>query len=53
MLTVLAQPDFKEKLSSEAVELMPMKPAEFAAYMKADLARWTQLAKTRNIQLDS
>jgi hypothetical protein len=30
-----------------------MRPAEFAAYMKADLARWTQLAKTRNIQLDS
>ena len=53
MLTVLSQPDFKEKLSSEAVELMPMKPAEFAAYMKADLARWTQLAKTRKIQLDS
>jgi tripartite-type tricarboxylate transporter receptor subunit TctC len=53
MLNVLAQPDFKEKLSSEAVELMPMKPAEFAAYMKADLARWTQLAKARNIQLDS
>jgi len=52
MLNVLAQPDFKEKLSTEAVELMPMKPAEFAAYMKADLARWTQLAKTRNIQLD-
>jgi tripartite-type tricarboxylate transporter receptor subunit TctC len=53
LLTVLAQPDFKEKLSSEAVELMPMRPAEFAAYMKADLARWTQLDKTRNIQLDS
>ena len=53
LLTVLAQPDFKEKLSSEAVELMPMRPAEFAAYMKADLARWTQLAKARNIQLDS
>jgi tripartite-type tricarboxylate transporter receptor subunit TctC len=52
MLSVLSQPDFKEKLSSEAVELMPMKPAEFAAYMKADLARWTQLAKARNIQLD-
>jgi tripartite-type tricarboxylate transporter receptor subunit TctC len=53
MLNVLAQPDFKEKLSSEAIELMPMKPTEFAAYMKADLARWTQLAKARNIQLDS
>ena len=53
MLAVLAQPDFKEKLSSEAVELMPMKPVEFAAYMKADLARWSQLAKARNIQLDN
>jgi tripartite-type tricarboxylate transporter receptor subunit TctC len=52
MLNVLSQPDFKDKLSSEAVELMPMKPGEFAAYMKADLARWTQLAKARNIQLD-
>ena len=53
MLAVLTQPDFKEKLSSEAVELMPMKPAEFAAYMKADLARWTQLAKARDIHLDT
>ena len=49
---VLTQPDFKEKLSAEAVELMPMKPAEFAAYMKKDIARWTALAKARNIQLD-
>jgi len=53
MAAVLAQPDFKDKLSAEAVELMPMKPAEFAAYMKKDIARWTALAKARNIQLDS
>ena len=51
--TVLAQPDFKDKLSAEAVELMPMKPAEFAEYMKKDIARWTALAKARNIRLDS
>ena len=30
-----------------------MKPAEFAAYMKKDIARWTALAKARDIQLDS
>jgi tripartite-type tricarboxylate transporter receptor subunit TctC len=53
MAAVLAQPDFKDKLSAEAVELMPMKPAEFAAYIKKDIARWTALAKARNIQLDS
>ena len=50
---VLAQPDFKEKLSAEAVELMPMSPEQFAAYMKADIARWSALAKARNINLDA
>ena len=53
MAQVLAQPDFREKLSAEAVELMPMNPAQFADFMKQDLARWTQLAKARNINLES
>ena len=50
---VLAQPDFKEKLSAEAVDLFPMTPEAFGAYMKADIARWTALAKERGIMLDS
>ncbi len=50
---VLAQPDFREKLSAEAVELAPMNPTQFADFMKMDLARWTQLAKARNINLES
>lgn len=50
---VLAQPDFKEKLSAEAVELMSMTPEAFASYMKADIARWTALAKARGIMLDA
>jgi len=50
---VLSQPDFKEKLSAEAVDLLPMTPEAFGAYMKADIARWTALAKERGIMLDS
>lgn len=50
---VLAQPDFRDKLSAEAVELQPMNPTQFADYMRADLARWTRLAKARNINLDA
>jgi tripartite-type tricarboxylate transporter receptor subunit TctC len=53
MAQVLAQPDFKDKLSAEAVELMPMSPSQFADYIKKDLARWTQLARARNINLDA
>ena len=50
---VLAQPDFKEKLSAEAVELLPMTPEAFGAFMRADIARWTKVAQERNIRLES
>ena len=50
---VLAQPDMKSKLSSEAIELVQMTPKDFGAFMRIDIARWTKLAKERNIQLDS
>lgn len=50
---VLAQQDFKDKLSSEAVALMPLSPDAFVAYMKADIERWTKLARDRKIELDS
>ena len=50
---VLAQADFKDKLSAEAVELMPMSPEAFGNYIKNDIARWSALAKARNIVLDA
>ena len=53
LATVLSAPDLREKLSIEAVEPNPMSPEKFAEFMRADIARWTQIAKARNIQLDS
>jgi tripartite-type tricarboxylate transporter receptor subunit TctC len=49
----LNAPELKEKMSVEAVEPMPMTPDQFAQYIKADLVRWTKLAKDRNIELDN
>ena len=51
--TVLTAPDLREKLSIEAVEPNPMSAEKFGEFMRADILRWTQLAKARNIQLDS
>ena len=51
--SVLKAPDLREKLAVEAVEPMPMSPEQFGAYIKADIARWTKLAKERNIELDN
>jgi tripartite-type tricarboxylate transporter receptor subunit TctC len=51
-VAVLKAPDLAEKLSGEAVEPWPMTPEEFGEYIRAEIARWTKLAKARNIQLD-
>ncbi len=53
LATVLKMPELREKLSVEAIEPQPMTPEQFGDFIKADIARWTQLAKARNIQLDS
>jgi tripartite-type tricarboxylate transporter receptor subunit TctC len=50
---VLTAPDLREKLSVEAIEPMVMSPDQFSAFIKTDIARWTKLAKDRNIQLES
>jgi len=48
----LAAPALRERLASEAIETMPMTPEQFGEFMKADIARWTKLARERNIHLD-
>jgi tripartite-type tricarboxylate transporter receptor subunit TctC len=53
LATVLRAPDLREKLSVEAVEPTVMSPEQFGAFIKTDIARWTALARARNIQLDS
>jgi tripartite-type tricarboxylate transporter receptor subunit TctC len=53
LASVLAAPELREKLSIEAVEPNPMSAERFGAFMRADIERWTQIAKARNIQLDS
>lgn len=53
LATVLKMPDLREKLSIEAIEPMPMTPEAFGEFVRQDIARWTKVARERNIQLDS
>jgi tripartite-type tricarboxylate transporter receptor subunit TctC len=48
---LLENPELRERLSSEALEPMPMTPAEFGQYIRNDIARWSKLAKERNISI--
>ena len=48
---LLACPDPRERLSGEALEPLPMSPEQFGRYMRDDIARWSRLAKERNIEI--
>lgn len=50
---VLRAPDLRERLAIEAVEPTVMSPEQFGEFIIADIARWTQLARARGIQLDN
>ncbi len=53
LATTLALPELREKLSIEALEPRAMSPEQFGAFVRADIQRWTALAKARNITLDA
>jgi tripartite-type tricarboxylate transporter receptor subunit TctC len=53
LAVVLRAPDMREKLSVEAIEPQVMTPEQFGNFIKADITRWTELARARGIQLDS
>jgi tripartite-type tricarboxylate transporter receptor subunit TctC len=48
----IGTPELQKRLSGEALDVMPMSPAEFGRFMQADIAKWAKLAKERNISLD-
>ena len=51
-VAVLRAPDLADKLAAEAVEPWPMSPEQFGQYIRAEIERWTALAKARGIRLD-
>ena len=51
--SVLTGSDLRDRLAAEAVEPQPMSPEAFARYIKADIVRWTAIAKDRKIDLDA
>ena len=49
---VLRAADLKDKRTAEAIDPMPMTPAAFGQYIRAEVGRWTVLARERKITLE-
>jgi len=48
----ITSPELKEKLSSEALETMPMTPEQFGTYIRNDIAKWSALVKVRKLVIE-
>lgn len=48
----ITSPAIQQRLAAEALQVMPMSPEQFGQFIQADIARWSALAKERNIHLD-
>jgi tripartite-type tricarboxylate transporter receptor subunit TctC len=48
----LAAPAVQSRLSAEGAEVVGSSPAEFAAFFKAELAKWLDVAKRAGMKLD-
>ncbi len=48
----LNSPALRERLAGEALETMPMTSAQFAEFIRTDIARWSKLASEHNSKLE-
>ncbi len=48
----ITSPVLQQRLAAEALTVMPMSPQEFGAFMQTEIARYSALARARNIKLD-
>jgi tripartite-type tricarboxylate transporter receptor subunit TctC len=49
---ILARPDVKDKLAAEGSEATPGTPQQFAAYIRAEHAKWGALIREANIRIE-
>ena len=52
VLRVLDNPEVKKRFLSDGTETIGSTPAQSAAYIKADIAKWAKLVKEANLRMD-
>jgi tripartite-type tricarboxylate transporter receptor subunit TctC len=52
MSSSVQSPDVRDRLVAAGLEVVESTPAEYAAFRKADLARWTRMIKETNVRME-
>ena len=49
---VLASPDLRDTFTAQALDVMPMTPAQFGKYIADEIVHWTAVARASKIEAD-
>ena len=49
---ILRLPDVMERFAAQGIDIIGSSPAEFAAFIKQDVAKYEKLVKTAGIRID-
>ena len=52
IVKVLAQPDVKKKINDQGAEVYSETPAQFAAFIQQESAKWSQVVKDSGASMD-
>ena len=47
-----SSPDVKDRLERAGTELVMSSPEDFVTFMRAEIAKWTQVVKASRLQID-
>jgi tripartite-type tricarboxylate transporter receptor subunit TctC len=51
-MRILNLPELKERTRSQGIELAGSTPEQFSAFLRADIAKWTQVIREFGITID-
>jgi tripartite-type tricarboxylate transporter receptor subunit TctC len=52
VIKILGMPDVKERLYGQGFEILTQMPAQFGAYLKADIRKWARVVKSSGATVD-
>ena len=51
-IRIMQAPDIQKRLANEGAKFTPRTPDEFAAFVKAEIAKWAKVVKEAGIRVD-
>ena len=52
LLKALAQPEVRERFSSQGLDAAPSTPEQFGAHIRTEIEKWGRIAKSANIRAE-